>query len=179
MHHTCKNNFPWHKNQKHNPWLHHTVDQTRKQLRFIAWNITDQLQYKWYFISLISLQNRTSYLGKPAKLLVSQNQALQPYGETHITTANHVLNLEVEKLGWEAKLLYHAGILSCSKARLLLAGDEKQGEKHYWDEMLVRSTWQRITLIGCNQTHCIIMSSGTSCLPITTFAILDVWDESF
>lgn len=75
-------------------------------------------------------------MGKPAELLVSQNQALQPYGETHITTSNHVLDLKVEEFSWKAKLLYHPGILPCSKARLLLAGNKEN--KLYAKALLVK-----------------------------------------
>lgn len=52
---------------------------------------------------------------------MSEHQTLQPDGEADITAAHHVLDLEVQELGWEAQLLNHAGILSGSQARLLLA----------------------------------------------------------
>lgn len=33
---TCQYHFPWYKNQKHDAWLYHSVDQTREELWFIA-----------------------------------------------------------------------------------------------------------------------------------------------
>lgn len=50
----------------------------------------------------------------PAKLLMREHQSLQPNGELHITTAHHVLNLEVQELGRKTELLYHTCIFSGS-----------------------------------------------------------------
>lgn len=47
----------------------------------------------------------------PAKLLVGEHQALQSDGELDVTAAHHVLDLEVQELGWEAQLLHHTGVL--------------------------------------------------------------------
>ena len=47
----------------------------------------------------------------PAELLVGKDQALQPDGELDVAAAHHVLDFEVQKLGWEAQLLHHAGVL--------------------------------------------------------------------
>lgn len=47
----------------------------------------------------------------PAELLVGQHEALQPDWELHIAAPHHVLNLEVQELGWEAQLLHHSGVL--------------------------------------------------------------------
>lgn len=57
-HHTCKNNFPRHKNQKDNAWLHHTVDQSRKQLWFIAWRTTDHSYYTQVIFHITLKQNQ-------------------------------------------------------------------------------------------------------------------------
>lgn len=65
----------------------------------------------------------------PAELLVSENQTFQPDGEPHVTAPNHVLDLEVQELGREPKLLHHACVLSGCEPRLLLAEGRAEGWK--------------------------------------------------
>lgn len=64
----------------------------------------------------------------PAELLVGQHEAFQPYRELHVAAPHHVLNLEVQELGWEPQLLHHAGILSCCQSGLLFAREREREE---------------------------------------------------
>ena len=63
----------------------------------------------------------------PAELLVGQHEAFQPDGELHVTAAHHVLDLEVQELGWEAQLLHDPGILPRCKAGLLFTRERGVG----------------------------------------------------
>ncbi len=50
-----------------------------------------------------------------------QHEPFESNGELDITTADHVLYLEVEKLGLEAKLLNDSRVLSRRQPRIFLA----------------------------------------------------------
>lgn len=79
------------KNQKHNLRLHHAVDQTREQLRFVG-----------------------------AEVVVTAGQTLQANRELDVAGANDVLDLEVRELGIEAKLLDDARVLARRQLRVIL-----------------------------------------------------------
>jgi len=77
--------------KKHNLRLDHTVNQTGEQFRLVR-----------------------------AEVVMARSQALQTNGELDVTRADNVLNLEVGKLGVEAKLLNDASILATCKLRIVL-----------------------------------------------------------
>lgn len=68
--HTSEHNFSGDEDQKHNPGLDHSIDESRKQFRFVA-----------------------------AELTVCQDKTFQSNRKFDITAAHHVLNFEVQKLG--------------------------------------------------------------------------------
>lgn len=58
----------------------------------------------------------------PAELLVGQDQSLQSDGEADVAAGHHVLDLEVQEAGREAKLLHHSSVFPSCELRLFLTG---------------------------------------------------------
>lgn len=65
---TGQDHFAGHENQQHNARLYHTIDQTGKQFRLVR-----------------------------TELAVQQNETLQSNRELDVTTADHILDFEVEE----------------------------------------------------------------------------------
>lgn len=79
---TRENDLAANEDQKHNLGLDHTIDETREQLRLIR-----------------------------AKVVMATGQSLESNWELDVTRSNNVLDLEVGKLGIEAKFLDDTRIL--------------------------------------------------------------------
>jgi len=86
-----EDDLPADKDQKNNLRFHHTIDETRKQLRFIG-----------------------------AEVVMPAGQAFQTDGELDVARAYDVLDLKVRELGVEAEFLDDTGILSRSQFRVIL-----------------------------------------------------------
>lgn len=88
---TSEDDLTTDENQKYNLRLHHTVNQTREQLRFVG-----------------------------TEVVVARGETLQTNGELDIARTDDVLDLEVGELGVETELLDDTGVLARSKLRVVL-----------------------------------------------------------
>jgi len=104
---TRENDLAADEDEKHNLWLHHTVDQTREQLRLIG-----------------------------AKVMMLGGETFETDGELDVTRADDVLDLEVGEFSIEAKLLDNTRVFARRKLGIIfglcssynhLAGGEDQG----------------------------------------------------
>lgn len=79
---TCQDNLATDKDQQNDLGLHHTVDETREQFRFVR-----------------------------TEIVVATGQALQTDGELDVARTDNVLDLEIRELGVETKLLDDTRVL--------------------------------------------------------------------
>lgn len=86
-----QDNLATDEDQKHNLGLHHTVDETREQLRFIG-----------------------------TEVMMATSQTFQANGELDVTGADNVLDLKIRELGIESELLDDTRVLPGCQFRVIL-----------------------------------------------------------
>jgi hypothetical protein len=87
---TSEDDLATDKNQKHNTWLDHAVDETGEQLRFVR-----------------------------AEVVMLRGETFETDGELDIARADDVLDLEIGELGVEAQLLDDTCVLARGKLRVV------------------------------------------------------------
>jgi hypothetical protein len=85
-----QDNFAADEDKKNNLWLHHAIDETREQLRFVR-----------------------------AEVVMFTSKTLKANRKFDVARAHNILNLEVGEFGIEAKLLDNTSILPTSKLAIV------------------------------------------------------------